>query len=118
MYLPKYAVGELNHPCKMAMRLASDHFADTSLFEGVKNRSFTIFRWQSDLDLYDQKYSGFVPWLHYYKKWSRYEPVGSIPEKTINGKPMVPMHYFFKDLEAFQSWLGEDGFRDLLVDLL
>lgn len=118
MYLPKYAAGEWQSPYKLAMRLATDHFVDTSSFETVKNRVFTIYRWRSDFELNDQLYSGFMPWLHYFKKWSRYPPITEIPEKAITGKPMLPMHQFFKDLEEFKVWLGDAGFGDLLIDLL
>ena len=119
MYLAKYAVGELNHPCRLAMRLASDHFVDTSSFETTKNRAFSIYRWQNDLALHGKTYSGFIPWLHYYyKQWTKYALKANLPENSINGKPMIPMHCYFKDLEEFKAWLGDDGFRDLLVDLL
>ena len=119
MYLPKYAAGELIHPYKMAMRLSTDHFADTSSFESIKSRAFTIYRWKCELEVGIQKYSGFIPWLHYFRKWERFGTMTStIPEKSINGKPMVPMHWYFKDLDDFKFWLGDDGFRDLLVNLL
>ena len=125
---PQYSKGQHENAYVLALQLGSCEFADVTDFSTVSSRIFNVYRWKTDIvcpiDNTKKEIlcSGYCPWLHFIpfdtkKRWVKYADVTKISEKFLTNRSMMFAHLFFKSLDEFRNWLGEDEFRTLLAHL-
>jgi hypothetical protein len=100
-------------------------FMSLENFEYMKNfaKTFTIYKWITDAELHsDGEMSGsaitqgaaYVPWIRF--TGSKFEILKTY--KLHVSESLLPMHWWIKDLDHLQEWLGDEQYSKIVTYVL
>ncbi len=98
-----------------------DEFMSLESFVYMKRfaKSMTIYKWVSDAILHVdnetiQTGAAYIPWIRY--TGSVFEMLNTY--KLHISESMLPMHWWLKDLNALENWLGDEEYSKIITYVL